>query len=130
MRRSLAWYSAPGSFVHVPSWADFITITSGFSFRYTQVQRAVGAMELSSPDCALAASVRAVRNAREGCAQAVALRALLQPSVAGMTSLAQEAGAADLIRHQGHVYVYRSEEGYRKDQAGWSLRRDNGVKLR
>ena len=63
-------------------------------------------------------------------AQAVALRALLQPSVAGMTSLAQEAGAADLIRHQGHVYVYRSEEGYRKDQAGWSLRRDNGVKLR
>src|ERR1700730_12778303 len=32
MRRSLAWYSAPVSFVHVPSWADFITITSGFRF--------------------------------------------------------------------------------------------------
>ncbi len=30
MRRSLAWYSAPVSFVHVPSWADFITITVGF----------------------------------------------------------------------------------------------------
>ena len=29
-RRSLAWYSAPVSFVHVPSWADFITITVGF----------------------------------------------------------------------------------------------------
>src|SRR6202022_2976614 len=27
MRRSLAWYSAPVSFVHAPSWADFITIT-------------------------------------------------------------------------------------------------------
>src|ERR1700682_5920573 len=32
MRRSLAWYSAPVSFVHVPSWADFITITFGFRF--------------------------------------------------------------------------------------------------
>src|ERR1700738_5416523 len=32
MRRSLAWYSAPVSFVHAPSWADFITITSGFRF--------------------------------------------------------------------------------------------------
>jgi IclR family KDG regulon transcriptional repressor len=30
MRRSLAWYSAPVSFAHVPSWADFITITVGF----------------------------------------------------------------------------------------------------
>src|SRR6202162_6093683 len=30
MPRSLAWYSAPVSFVHVPSWADFITITVGF----------------------------------------------------------------------------------------------------
>ena len=29
MRRSLAWYSAPVSFVHVPSRADFITITLG-----------------------------------------------------------------------------------------------------
>src|SRR5580704_11359870 len=30
MRRSLAWCSAPVSFAHVPSWADFITITVGF----------------------------------------------------------------------------------------------------
>ena len=32
MRRSLAWYSAPVSFVHVPSWADFITITPEHKF--------------------------------------------------------------------------------------------------
>src|SRR5882724_11408987 len=30
MRRSLARYSAPASFVHAPSWADFITTMVGF----------------------------------------------------------------------------------------------------
>lgn len=62
-------------------------------------------------------------------AQARALRALLRPSVEMMTSLAREAGADHLIRHQGHIYVYRSEEVFRKDQTGWSLRRENGVRL-
>src|SRR3981081_2694070 len=32
MRRSLAWYSAPVSFVHVPSWADSITTMVGVRF--------------------------------------------------------------------------------------------------
>src|SRR5258705_5038638 len=33
---SLAWYSAPLSSVHAPSWADFITAMVGFrGFRYT-----------------------------------------------------------------------------------------------
>ncbi len=62
-------------------------------------------------------------------AQAQALRALLGPTVATMTDLAREAGAGDLVRHDGHIYVYRSEEGFQKDQAGWSLRRENGVRL-
>jgi glycine/D-amino acid oxidase-like deaminating enzyme len=62
-------------------------------------------------------------------AQAKALRALLRPSVETMMSLAQEAGAAHLVRREGHIYVYRSEKGFKKDQGGWQLRRENGVKL-
>lgn len=62
-------------------------------------------------------------------AQAKALRTLLGPSVDLMTSLAQEAGAAELVRQEGHIYVYRSEQGFQKDQGGWALRRENGVKL-
>lgn len=62
-------------------------------------------------------------------AQARALRTLLAPSVPEMTKLAQEAGAGHLVRHEGHLYVYRSERSFRKDQAGWALRRDNGVRL-
>lgn len=62
-------------------------------------------------------------------AQARALRTLLGPTVATMSDLAREAGASHLVRHDGHIYVYRSEEGFQKDQAGWSLRRENGVGL-
>ncbi len=62
-------------------------------------------------------------------AQASALRVLLQPTLELMTSLAREAGADDLVRHAGHLYVYRSEKGFRKDRGGWTLRQENGVKL-
>jgi D-amino-acid dehydrogenase len=60
-------------------------------------------------------------------AQAKALRSLLGPTVELMKSLAREAGAEDLIRHDGHLYAYRTEEGFQKDQRGWTLRRENGV---
>lgn len=60
-------------------------------------------------------------------AQAKALRALLGPSLALITSLANEAGAGHLVHHRGHLYVYRSNDGYKADSAGWALRRDNGV---
>ena len=40
MRRSLAWYSVPVRFAHVPSWADFITITVGFKVFGTHSQLA------------------------------------------------------------------------------------------
>jgi len=63
-------------------------------------------------------------------AQASALRGLLQPTLELMTSLAKEAGAEGLIRHQGHLCVYRTEKGFRKDQGGWTLRQENGIKLR
>ena len=62
-------------------------------------------------------------------AQARALRALLAPTVPMMIELARESGAGHLVHHEGHIYVYGSEQGFQKDQAGWSLRRDNGVRL-
>src|ERR1700738_2934478 len=37
MRQSLARFSASVSSFYAPSWADFITTTLAFSFRYTQV---------------------------------------------------------------------------------------------
>src|SRR3954447_13795659 len=40
MRRSLAWYSAPVSSVHAPSWADFTITTRGLNFSvYTTYPR-------------------------------------------------------------------------------------------
>ena len=60
-------------------------------------------------------------------AQARALRALLAPSIETLLPLAKAAGVADLIHRAGHLWVYRTEESFRKDQAAWRLRRDNGV---
>jgi len=60
-------------------------------------------------------------------AQARALRALLAPSIETLLPLAKAAGVADLIHRAGHLWVYRTEESFRKDQAAWQLRRDNGV---
>jgi len=59
--------------------------------------------------------------------QATALRSLLNTTVPLITSLADEAGARHLIRHEGHLYVYRTEEGFAKDSGGWELRRLNGI---
>jgi D-amino-acid dehydrogenase len=60
-------------------------------------------------------------------AQARALRALLAPSIETLLPLAKAAGVADLIHRAGHLWAYRTEDGFRKDQAAWRLRRDNGV---
>jgi len=60
-------------------------------------------------------------------AQARALRPLLAPSIETLLPLAKAAGVADLIHRAGHLWAYRSEESFRKDQAAWRLRRDNGV---
>ncbi|HXP74209.1 MAG TPA: FAD-binding oxidoreductase [Stellaceae bacterium] len=60
-------------------------------------------------------------------AQARALRALLAPSVETLLPLAKAAGVDDLIHRAGHLWAYRTEESFRKDQAAWRLRRDNGV---
>ncbi len=60
-------------------------------------------------------------------AQARALRALLAPSIETLLPLAKAAGVADLIHRAGHLWVYRTDESFRKDNAAWQLRRDNGV---
>jgi D-amino-acid dehydrogenase len=62
--------------------------------------------------------------------QARALRGLLKTTVPLITSLAEEAGAGHLIRHEGHLSVYRTESDFAKDRGGWELRRLNGVKTR
>src|SRR5690242_20262555 len=41
MRQSLAWYSAPVSSVHTPSWADFITTMVGFRVFGTHRSRTI-----------------------------------------------------------------------------------------
>lgn len=60
--------------------------------------------------------------------QAKALRSLLKTTVPLITSLAEEAGAGHLVRHEGHLTVYRTESDFAKDRGGWELRRLNGVK--
>lgn len=62
--------------------------------------------------------------------QARALRSLLKTTVPLITSLAEEAGAGHLVRHEGHLYVYRTEADFAKDRGGWELRRVNGIKSR
>ncbi|HZU89184.1 MAG TPA: FAD-dependent oxidoreductase [Stellaceae bacterium] len=56
-----------------------------------------------------------------------ALRPLVGPSLAALEPLVAAAGAADLVRRLGHLYVYRSAESLEKDRLAWELRRDNGV---
>src|SRR5258707_15427081 len=59
--------------------------------------------------------------------QARALRSLLGSSVELYLSLAKAAQAEDLIHRAGHLTVYKSEAGFRKDAAATELRRQNGV---
>ncbi|MEA2880278.1 MAG: D-hydroxyproline dehydrogenase [Hyphomicrobiales bacterium] len=60
-------------------------------------------------------------------AQARALRGLLELSVPTLMPLVKAAGAEDLVQVVGHLFVYRSEEQWRKESASWALRRDNGI---
>ncbi|HDS1803065.1 TPA: FAD-binding oxidoreductase [Pseudomonas putida] len=59
--------------------------------------------------------------------QAQALRSLIGSTVPLIKSLAEEAGAEHLLRHEGHLYVYRSDAALAKDRGGWELRSANGV---
>jgi len=59
--------------------------------------------------------------------QAAALRTVLGPSLPYLKQLSAMAGADDLIREQGHLYVYRSEKSLDGDRFGWELRSDSGI---
>jgi D-amino-acid dehydrogenase len=60
-------------------------------------------------------------------AQAKALRSILGPSLATLAPLLKDAGAEDLVKKHGHLFVYRSQESWRKESLAWQLRRENGV---
>jgi D-amino-acid dehydrogenase len=60
-------------------------------------------------------------------AQAKALRSILGPSLVTLAPLLRDAGAENLVKRHGHLFVYRSEESWRKESLAWRLRRENGV---
>ena len=60
-------------------------------------------------------------------AQARALRGLLKDSISTLVPLVKETGREDLVKVLGHLFVYRSEQQWQKEQAAWALRRDNGI---
>lgn len=60
--------------------------------------------------------------------QARALRALLEHSLANYAPIVKEAGAEDLVRQQGSMYLYGSEASWRADSA-MDLRRRHGVEV-
>jgi D-amino-acid dehydrogenase len=60
-------------------------------------------------------------------AQAKALRSILAPSLETLAPLLRDAGAEDLVKKHGHLFVYRSQESWRKESLAWQLRRENGV---
>ena len=60
-------------------------------------------------------------------AQARALRSLLKDSISTLAPLVKETGREDLVKVSGHLFVYRSEQQWQKEQAAWALRRDNGI---
>jgi glycine/D-amino acid oxidase-like deaminating enzyme len=60
-------------------------------------------------------------------AQARALRSILEPSLATIAPLVKDAGAQDLVKNVGHLFVYRSQEQWQKESAAWALRRENGI---
>jgi len=62
-------------------------------------------------------------------AQARALRALLERSLVDYAPLIKDAGAANLVRHDGMLYLYASEASWNRDARAMELRRHNGVAI-
>lgn len=60
---------------------------------------------------------------------ASALRPLLADPVERHRELAREAGVEQLIQQRGHLFVYSSEAGWKKDEAATGLRMQNGIKM-
>jgi D-amino-acid dehydrogenase len=63
-------------------------------------------------------------------AQSRALRDLYAPAYDTYAPLLQYAGASGLFSRTGYLVAYETEEGWRKDQGGYALRRRRGVPFR
>jgi D-amino-acid dehydrogenase len=61
--------------------------------------------------------------------QAGALRALLAPSLENYAPIVADACAQQLLRQQGTLYLYASEQSWRNDARNTDIRRRNGVVL-
>jgi D-amino-acid dehydrogenase len=61
--------------------------------------------------------------------QARALRALLGGWHEHLMPLVKQAHAEDLVRRDGTLIVYRTEESFRRASFGYGLRRDNGIEM-
>lgn len=59
--------------------------------------------------------------------QAQALKSLLVDAPGAYAPLVKNAGAQTLLRHNGHLIVYRSQREFDGDSFGWQLRRENGI---
>ena len=62
-------------------------------------------------------------------ASARAQRALIRTSFEAYAPLVTAAGVGELIRRTGYLYVYESEEAYRRSAAMWEMRRACGVRI-
>lgn len=59
--------------------------------------------------------------------QAASLARLLAPVHDCLRPLLADAGAEELVRHDGSLIVYRTRAGWEASRAGWDLRRRNGI---
>ena len=55
---------------------------------------------------------------------------LLRAADAGLAPLIAQCGASHLVRHAGCLYLYPTEEGFRKASDSMRLREDQGVRMR
>jgi D-amino-acid dehydrogenase len=61
--------------------------------------------------------------------QAQALTGLLADAPGAYAPLVGNAGAQDLLRHNGHIVAYRTQQDFDGDRLGWQLRRDAGIRF-
>jgi D-amino-acid dehydrogenase len=107
--------SMPGMIRNVPGWLTdpMGPLTIRWSYLPTLAPWLIRFIRSGTPD-----KVRA---------QARALRAILGPSLPTLAPLLKNAGAQELVKNVGHLFVYRSDAQWQKESAAWALRRDNGV---
>lgn len=74
---------------------------------------------------------RFVRAARPEAVQRIsqALSALLANSIEKHLEILGEAGAADIVRRTGQLYLYPDETWLAKDAGSWQLRKDHGLRI-